>query len=76
MTSDARHVTRSRLLTDLHALGVREGAVVMLHAAVGAIGWVVGGPRVVLDALLDLLTPRGTLVMLASWEGHPGCTLK
>ncbi len=71
MTSDARHVTRSRLLTDLHALGVREGAVVMLHAAVGAIGWVVGGPRVVLDALLDLLTPRGTLVMLASWEGHP-----
>jgi aminoglycoside 3-N-acetyltransferase len=69
--SVARHVTRSHLIAALRALGVREGAVVMLHAAVGAIGWVVGGPRVVLDALLDLLTPAGTLVMLASWEGHP-----
>ena len=71
MTSDARHVTRSQLLAGLRALGMQEGAVVMLHAAVGAIGWVVGGPRVVLDALLALLTPRGTLVMLAGWEGHP-----
>jgi len=66
-----RHVTRSQLLADLRALGVREGAVVMLHAAVGSIGWIVGGPRVVLDALLELLTPRGTLLMLASWEGNP-----
>jgi len=71
MTSDTRHVTRSQLLAGLRALGVREGTVVMLHAAVGAISWVVGGPRVVLDALLELLTPRGTLVMLASREGNP-----
>lgn len=67
----AQHVTRSQLIADLRALGVREGGVVMLHASVRAIGWVVGGPRVVLDALLDLLTPRGTLLMLASWEGNP-----
>ena len=71
MTDSERQVTRSRLHADLRALGVRAGRVLMLHASVRAIGWVVGGPRVVLDALLDLLTPRGTLLMLASWEGNP-----
>ena len=43
----------------------------MLHASVRELGWIVGGPRVVLDALLEILTPRGTLMMLASWEGNP-----
>lgn len=67
----ARHVTRSQLLADLRALGIGAGDTIILHASVRAIGWVVGGPRVILDALLDLLTPRGTLMMLASWEGNP-----
>src|SRR3712207_8894196 len=71
MTDSERQVTRSRLHADLRALGVRAGRVLMLHASVRAIGWVVGGPRVILDALLDLLTPGGTLMMLASWEGNP-----
>ncbi len=43
----------------------------MLHASVKTIGWILGGPRVVLETLLDLITPRGTLMMLASWEGNP-----
>ena len=64
-------LTKSQLVAELHALGVREGAVLMLHASVRELGWVVGGPRMVLEALLELLTPRGTLMMLASWEGNP-----
>lgn len=72
MVPDARPlVTRDRLLSDLRALGIGPGDTLMLHASVRALGWIVGGPRVVLDALLDLLTPRGTLLMLASWEGNP-----
>ena len=43
----------------------------MLHASVKTIGWILGGPRVVLETLLDLVTPGGTLMMLASWEGNP-----
>jgi aminoglycoside 3-N-acetyltransferase len=39
----------------------------MLHASVKAIGWVVGGPDIILEALLDLLTPAGTLMMLVSY---------
>jgi len=68
---DRALVTRGQLLADLRALGVRPGDTLMLHASVRAIGWVVGGPRVVLDALRDLLTPDGTVLMLASWEGNP-----
>lgn len=56
-------VTKSCLVADLRGLGVHAGQSVMLHASVKAIGWVVGGPDVVLDALLEVLTPSGTLIM-------------
>ena len=64
-------VTRSQLAADLRQLGLRAGDTVLLHVSVRAIGWMVGGPRSVLEALFDVLTPDGTLMMLASWEGNP-----
>jgi aminoglycoside 3-N-acetyltransferase len=63
-----RVVTRSRLSTDLRALGLAEGDCVMLHESVREIGWVVGGPDVVLDAVLDVLGPAGTLMKLVGSE--------
>ena len=70
-TANLAAVTKGRLAADLQALGVSPGQTVMLHASVRAIGWVLGGPRVVLETLLDLLSPSGTLMILASWEGNP-----
>ncbi len=61
-------VTRSQLVHDLTRLGVVPGQVVMLHVSVRAIGWIVGGPDVVLQALLDVLTPTGTLAMYVACE--------
>jgi aminoglycoside 3-N-acetyltransferase len=61
-------ITRSQLTHDLRQLGVRPGAVLMLHASVRAVGRVVGGPDVVLQALLDVLGPAGTLMMYVGWE--------
>ena len=69
--SDVPIVARSLLLRDLSNLGIAPGQVVMLHASVKAIGWVVGGPDVVLQAILETLTSTGTLMMLASWEDNP-----
>ena len=43
----------------------------LVHASVSAIGWVVGGPDVVIRALLDVLTPAGTLMMYVGWEDAP-----
>ena len=64
-------ITRSRLVDDLRKLGVLPGQVVMLHASVKAIGWIVGGPDMVIQALLDVLTPEGTLMMYVGWEEAP-----
>ncbi len=61
-------VTHSRLVRDLTRLGVAPGQTLMLHVSVRAIGWIVGGPDVVLQALLDVLTPTGTLMMYVAWE--------
>lgn len=64
-------ITKTRIIEDLSRLGVASGQTIMLHASVKAIGWVVGGPDTVLQALLDLLTSKGTLMMLAGWEDNP-----
>ena len=37
----------------------------MVHSSLGAVGYTVGGPVVVVRALLQVLTPHGTLVMPA-----------
>lgn len=67
---DERVVPKEQLEHDLRALGVAKGQAVRLHASVKAVGWVVGGPDTVLHALLNVLTPAGTLMMLASWEDN------
>ncbi|MBK8035159.1 MAG: aminoglycoside 3-N-acetyltransferase [Chloroflexi bacterium] len=64
-------VVRSQLGADLRRLGLRAGDTVLLHVSVKSIGWMVGGPQVVLKAIFDVLTAEGTLMMLASWEGNP-----
>ena len=61
-------VTRSGLVKDFADLGVCPGGVVMLHASVKAVGWVVGGPDVILHALREALGPDGTLMMYVGWE--------
>ncbi len=64
-------ITKSRLLRDLRSIGLSEGQTVMLHVSVSAVGWIVGGPGIVLESVLEILTPTGTLMMLASWEDNP-----
>lgn len=35
----------------------------MVHSSLSRLGWVVGGPQTVVDALLDVIGPSGTLMM-------------
>jgi len=58
-------------MLDLKKLGVSAGQTVMLHVSVRSIGWIVGGPNVVLQSLLDVLGPAGTLMMYVGWEDVP-----
>jgi aminoglycoside 3-N-acetyltransferase len=67
----SRPVTRSALARDLRKLGVREGGVIMAHARISSLGWVVGGSETLVNAILDALGPQGTLMAYAGWEDDP-----
>lgn len=51
------------LATDLAALGVQPGMVLVVHSSLRSLGWVSGGPVAVILALEDVLGSEGTLVM-------------
>jgi len=68
MASGVEPVGRGRLARELRALGVRQGGVLMVHARISALGWVVGGSGAIVQALLDALGPDGTLMAYAGWE--------
>jgi aminoglycoside 3-N-acetyltransferase len=57
--------TRESLAADLRRLGLEPGGVVLLHSSLRALGWVCGGAVAVVQALMDVLTPAGTLVVPA-----------
>ena len=63
-------IGRTRLAAELRRLGLREGAIVMVHTRMSALGWVIGGSETVVRALLDVLGPEGTLMAYASWADH------
>ena len=55
--------TVATLTSDLAALGVRPGGVVIVHTAMSALGWVAGGAQSVVEALVAAVGPTGTIVM-------------
>ena len=57
--------TRDSLAADLRALGLQAGMVVIVHSSLSSIGWVSGGSVAVVQTLLDVITPDGTLIMPA-----------
>lgn len=72
--------TKISLIDAFHCIGVRKGSVVFLHSSLSSIGWVCGGARTVIEAMLSTLEESGTLVMPAhsadlsdpqDWENPP-----
>lgn len=64
-------VTRQQIAVELRNLGVSPGDTLMLRAAVGAIGWIVGGIDQVVHGVFDAVGEAGTLMMYVGWDGSP-----
>ncbi|MBN8226537.1 aminoglycoside 3-N-acetyltransferase [Corallococcus macrosporus] len=60
--------TRTDLREALRRLGMEEGDVVMVHAGLRSVGPVLGGVNTVVQALLDAVGSRGTLMAYLDWE--------
>ena len=56
-------ITRATLTRDLRRLGMEPGAIVLVHAALSKLGWVFGNTQAVIEALLDVVSPNGTIMM-------------
>jgi aminoglycoside 3-N-acetyltransferase len=62
--------TRETLLHDLRQLGVAPGMTIIMHSSLRSLGWVCGGPVAVVQALLDAITPAGTIVVPTHTGGY------
>ncbi len=73
--SETEEISSDHLCHDLRALGVAAGAALVVHASLRRVGWVAGGAEGMIQALMAVLTPEGTLVMPAfsgQVTGPPG----
>lgn len=55
-------VTARQLGSDLRSLGLAPGNVVLVHSSLSGLGRVSGGADSVIDALLEVVSPGGTIV--------------
>jgi aminoglycoside 3-N-acetyltransferase len=63
-------VTRAALRADLARLGLRPGDAVMAHGALSRVGRLLGGPDAVIGALLDAVSPGGTVLAYTDWDAR------
>jgi aminoglycoside 3-N-acetyltransferase len=52
-----------KIAAGLKDVGLKKGDVILLHSALSSLGHVKGGADTVIDAFLDVLGPKGTLVV-------------
>ena len=58
-------VTKSNLVQGLRDLGLSQGSNILVHSSLSSFGYVEGGADTVIDALLELISEEGTIMMPA-----------
>lgn len=66
--SDAGIATRRSLGDDLVALGLEAGDAVLVHAALRQVGNILGGPDSLIDAMVEVVGPAGTILGYCDWQ--------
>ena len=62
-STDRPYVSRRDLVAGFRAVGLEAGMHVVVHSSLKRFGIVEDGPHGVIDALEEVITPKGTLVM-------------
>jgi len=68
---EAEIITRDRLVEDLKNLGVQTGYLYNVKASLKSIGFVEGGAKTVIEAILEAISPDGTLVSDSFVDAFP-----
>ena len=55
--------TRASLAYELRVLGVEAGMTLLMHSSLSKLGWVSGGSVAVVQALMDVVKPAGTIIV-------------
>ena len=63
--------TKDDLVRDIQALGIRRGELLNLKVSLGSIGYVVGGARTLIDALMEVVGEVGTIEAQAFVRCYP-----
>ncbi len=63
-------VTRAQLTDDLRELGLQSGDAVLAHGALSKVGRMLNGPDIVVGALLDAVSPSGTVLAYTDWDAR------
>lgn len=62
-------VLKEDIITALSEAGVQKGQHIMVHTSLSSLGFVCGGPQVVIEALLESVGEEGTIMMpTQSWK--------
>lgn len=66
---DREIVLKKDLIEGFKKLGITKGDNVIVHTSLGSLGFVCGGPQIVIEALIETVTDEGTIIMpTQSWK--------
>ncbi|MBX9692257.1 MAG: AAC(3) family N-acetyltransferase [Cyanobacteria bacterium] len=68
MATEVTKLNKTQLLQEFRQIGLLPGDAVMVHASMRAVGNVLGGPDVLIDAILETITAAGTMLVYTGCE--------
>lgn len=70
ISSTASPETRTSLFWELKKLGLYEGMTVIVHSSLKSVGWICGGSVSFIQALMDVITPSGNIIMATHTQNY------
>ena len=69
INEERKIVLKEDLIKGFKDIGVKEGQSIMVHTALKSLGFVCGGPQIVIEALIECVGNEGTIMMpTQSWK--------